>query len=147
MQPSARLERAKIEALTDAIQARVRRAPTVFKAGRYGFGPHHRRVLAELGYRGRLQPAAAHRPGRDGGPISATRRPSPSGSTRPGGLLEVPLTIGFFGAAPGIGRGSPGCSIHRRGERCGCRACSREPASVSRSRLTPEGVRRPSNAA
>ena len=44
------LERAKIEALTDAVEQGFGARPTIFKAGRYGFGPNTRRVLADLGY-------------------------------------------------------------------------------------------------
>ena len=44
------LERAKLAALTDAIEAAFGERPTIFKAGRYGFGPSTQRALVALGY-------------------------------------------------------------------------------------------------
>src|SRR5688500_18766120 len=42
------LERAKIEALTAAIETAFGARPTAFKAGRHGFGPGTARALVEL---------------------------------------------------------------------------------------------------
>ena len=45
------LERAKIESLTEAIHGAFGDAPTVFKAGRHGFGPNTAALLVEFGYK------------------------------------------------------------------------------------------------
>lgn len=45
------LEKAKLDVLTDTIGENFGRRPTVYKAGRYGIGPHTADILRELGYR------------------------------------------------------------------------------------------------
>ena len=45
------LEYDKLRMLTEAITASFGRAPTAFKAGRYGLGPHTAESIAALGYR------------------------------------------------------------------------------------------------
>ncbi|HEX8641693.1 MAG TPA: polysaccharide deacetylase family protein [Allosphingosinicella sp.] len=132
------LERAKIVAATEAVEQAFGERPIVFKAGRYGFGPTTARVIAELGYRidcSKL-PYTDLRP--DGGPDFRGTPPDPHWLAE--GPLEVPLTIGFFGAAAGIGPkverlfDSPGAARLRLP---GLLARS---GVVTRSRLTPEGV-------
>jgi phosphatidylinositol alpha-1,6-mannosyltransferase len=44
------IEKAKIEGLTRAIQTSFGIQPTVYKAGRYGFGPRTARLIEEAGY-------------------------------------------------------------------------------------------------
>jgi len=44
------LQREKLLRLTDRIEAAVGVRPTVYRAGRYGVGPHTAAILAELGY-------------------------------------------------------------------------------------------------
>lgn len=44
------LERAKLHTLVEAIQTSFRIRPTVYKAGRYGFGPHTCEILEEAGF-------------------------------------------------------------------------------------------------
>lgn len=44
------LEFEKLRLLTEAITTHFGRAPKVFKAGRYGVGPHTAEIIAELGY-------------------------------------------------------------------------------------------------
>lgn len=46
----APLERAKLEVLTETIRRQFAVEPVAYKAGRYGFGPHTRAILEELGY-------------------------------------------------------------------------------------------------
>ena len=43
------LQRAKLHALTDAIEAATGMRPTVYRAGRYGIGRHTARLLARGG--------------------------------------------------------------------------------------------------
>lgn len=45
------IEQAKLAALTALFTKRLGSAPTAFRAGRYGVGPHSGRFLYELGYR------------------------------------------------------------------------------------------------
>ena len=134
------LERAKIEALTAAIEAAFGERPTIFKAGRHGFGPSTARALAELGYRVDCSQLPHTDLSADGGPDFRGVPGEPYWLDAARGLLEVPLTIGFFGAAaaagPRLGRlfDSPAAARLRLP---GLLARS---GLVARSRLTPEGV-------
>ena len=136
----ADLERAKIVAATDAVEAAFGERPTVFKAGRYGFGANTARVIAELGYRVDCSVVPHSDFRTDGGPDFRGRPDQPFWIDRPGGLLEVPLTVGFFGAVaaigPALGRlwDSPGA------ERLRIPGLLGRSGLVGRSRLTPEGV-------
>lgn len=64
----AELEKAKLEQLTRQIAASFGRAPTVYLAGRYGFGPNTLSILQQLGYRVDLSPVAMLDYSADGGP-------------------------------------------------------------------------------
>ncbi|HXT70288.1 MAG TPA: polysaccharide deacetylase family protein [Vicinamibacterales bacterium] len=99
----ADLERAKIEALTEAIQTRMHVRPRVYKAGRYGFGPGTARILESLGY----DVDTSVIPHMD---FSPEKGPDFSGfSVRPGSfgsrrrLLELPCTLDYIGAARRFG--------------------------------------------
>ena len=134
------LERAKIVALTEAIAGAFGERPTIFKAGRHGFGPNTQRVLAELGYRVDCSKLPHTDLGADGGPDFRGTPGEPHWLDEASGLLEVPLTIGFFGAAPSVGPrlgrlfDSPGANrLHLPG-------LLARTGLIARSRLTPEGV-------
>ena len=135
---SAELERAKIAALTGAIEAAFGERPIVFKAGRHGFGPNTARLLIELGYRVDCSQLPYTDLSHDEGPDFRGIPAEPWWLDE--GLLEVPVTIGFFGAAaaagPRLGRlfDSPAAARLRLP---GLLARS---GLVARSRLTPEGV-------
>src|SRR5690606_9158651 len=64
----AALERAKLERLRDEIEARIGQRPVVYKAGRYGFGPHTADALAALGFEIDLSGCPAFDHSADGGP-------------------------------------------------------------------------------
>jgi hypothetical protein len=134
------LERAKIESITDAIAEAFGERPTVFKAGRHGFGPNTARVLADLGYTVDCSRLPHTDLGVDGGPDFRGTPDQPHWIDEAAGLLEVPLTIGFLGAAAATGPrlsrlfDSPGA------ERIRLPGLLARSGLVARSRLTPEGV-------
>ena len=134
------LERAKIEALTAAIEAAFGARPTAFKAGRHGFGPATARALAELGYRVDCSQLPHTDLSADDGPDFRGLPAEPYWLDERRGLLEVPVTIGFFGAAaaagPRLGRlfDSPAAARLR------LPGLLARAGLVARSRLTPEGV-------
>ena len=132
------LERAKLAALTEAIEKSFGARPTAFKAGRYGYGPATGKALVELGYRVDCSFVPHTDLSGDGGPDF---RGCPDGPHwLDNGLLEVPLTVGFLGAAPGLGEkvswlfDSPGA------ERLHLPGLFARSGLVARSRLTPEGT-------
>lgn len=133
------LERAKIVRLTDEV-ARSFGRPAVFKAGRYGFGPNTAGVIADLGYEVDCSFVPWTSFAEDGGPDYQDTPDQPFWLDRARGLLEVPLTSGFFGR---LGRAGP--CLQRLFNDRGARRL-RVPGMlarsglVTRSRLTPEGV-------
>ncbi len=132
------LERAKLVAVTAAIEANFGFRPTIYKAGRYGIGPASAASLEALGYRIDLS-ALVHS---DLRPIHGPDfRGTPD---RPfwfgGGLFAVPMSRGFSGR---LGRYGASLYPHTTGwvgkhlrlggvlARCGL---------LERATLTPEGV-------
>lgn len=92
------LELSKLAALTTAITERFQAPPKVFKAGRYGLGPHTSAALAHLGYRidASVVPRTAFTA--DGGPDFSLFDVNPYWFGPPAErLLEIPVTAGFCG--------------------------------------------------
>jgi len=114
--------------------------PTVFKAGRYGFGPHTARVLTELGYRVDCSRLPHTDLTADDGPNFRGTPTDPYWLDHPGGLLEVPLSIGFFGAAAAIGPRLDWLFDSPAAARLRLPGMLARSGLVARSRLTPEGV-------
>ncbi len=134
------LERAKIETITAAIEQAFGERPTVFKAGRHGFGPHTAQVISELGYQVDCSQLPATSLRRDGGPDFRKVPAEPYWLDRPGGLLEIPLTIGFFGAAAAAGPRLSWLFDSPAAGRLHLPGLLSRTGLVTRSRLTPEGV-------
>lgn len=135
------LERAKLATLTATIADAFGRAPTAFKAGRYGVGPATADSIAALGYEidASVVPYTSFEA--DGGPDFRAFGPQPywfeaGGRT----LLELPVTGGYCGwlgaAGPSLHRLSlqPAAAALRLG---GVLARSR---AVERIRLSPESA-------
>jgi peptidoglycan/xylan/chitin deacetylase (PgdA/CDA1 family) len=123
------LQRAKLHALTDRIEQAVGRRPIIYRAGRYGIGPHTADLLAEAGYRMDVSIRALFDYSAQGGP-DFSGHPVWAWWIGPG-LLEVPLTSAFVGGA----RRWPG--LHRRPAWRGPLAAS---GLLNRVSLTPEGT-------
>jgi hypothetical protein len=62
------LERAKIAMLSTQIEESFSIRPTVYLAGRYGYGPNTERILSDLGYEIDMSPAPSFNYSADGGP-------------------------------------------------------------------------------
>ena len=127
------LERAKLLALTDAIEAAFGDRPLAYRAGRYGLGPASFELLASLGYR--LD--SSMRPGFDysdeGGPDFAALD---NHAFRIGPLVELPLTTIFTGAARAGGMGLYRAAGHvPKG-----RGILARTGLLQRVPLTPEGI-------
>ena len=134
------LERAKIEAITEAIAAAFGERPTIFKAGRHGFGPNTARVLAELGYRVDCSRLPHTDLSAEDGPDFRGTPADPDWLDQAAGLLEVPLTIGFFGVAAKAGPGLSGLFDSPGAARMRIPGVLARTGLIARSRLTPEGV-------
>lgn len=132
------LERAKLAALTDAIAQSFGARPTAFKAGRYGYGESTGRALAELGYEVDCSFVPHTDFSGDGGPDFRSVPDAPHWLAN--GLLEVPLTVGFLGAAPGLGPKAAWLFDSPRAERLRIPGVLARTGLVARSKLTPEGT-------
>ena len=132
------LQRAKMTALRDAIQARFGVTPTVYRAGRYGLGPDSAAMLAELGFRcdtsvrSGFDYRAGHGPDYRAAPLHPWWVP-----TGRGAMLEVPVTTVFGGLLGRVGR-----SVYHRVARNGTHAGAAlaRLGLVERIALTPEGI-------
>jgi hypothetical protein len=132
------LERAKIASLTDAIETSFGARPTAFKAGRYGYGPNTGKFLAELGYRVDCSFVPHTDLSGDGGPDYRGVPSMPHWLEH--GLLEVPLSVGFLGAMPGLGERAAWLFDSPGAERLRVPGVLARTGLVARSRLTPEGT-------
>lgn len=134
------LERAKIETLTDAIERGFGERPTAFKAGRYGFGPNTREVLVDLGYRIDCSFVPHTDFSTDGGPDFRGTRDVPHWLDAGGGLLEIPLSTGYFGALTGLAEKAAWLFDNPGAEALRIPGVLARAGLVARSRLTPEGT-------
>lgn len=127
------LEEAKLVALTEAITTAFGTRPMAYRAGRYGLGPASFDLLAAHGYR--LD--SSMRPGFDyaleGGPDFSALG---NHAFRVGGIVELPLTTVFTGAAR-VG----GMPLYRSAGRIPKgRAVLARSGLLQRIPLTPEGI-------
>jgi hypothetical protein len=105
---SFELEREKLLRLTEAIEACFHTRPQVYRAGRFGVGSSTARVLSELGYLVDTSVVPHTDFSSDGGPDFKDYGLTPFWVDRPGGLLEIPLTVGFTGLLR-----TSGATLHR----------------------------------
>lgn len=130
------VERAKLETLSERIAQRFGRRPIVYRAGRYGVGPHSAGLLEEAGFlvdssvRSRFDYSPQDGPDFQGLPL----QPYWAGPGR--SLIELPLSTGFVGMLRGGGERLYRAT-RRRGPIAGALARS---GMLSRVPLTPEGV-------
>lgn len=127
------VERAKIAALTAAIEAAFAARPVAFRAGRYGLGPHTLGLLAEAGYRLDSSVRPGYDYSADGGPdYSSAGTPA----WRRDGMVELPLSTIFTGVARRYGAG-----LYRQlGRIPRARGLAARTGLLARVALTPEGM-------
>jgi phosphatidyl-myo-inositol dimannoside synthase len=91
------IEREKIRRLVDAISTSFNTQPTVYKAGRYGFGPNSASLLEQEGFETdtSLIPRTSYRD--SGGPDFAAHDYAPFWFGNQRQLLELPVTRAFTG--------------------------------------------------
>ena len=100
----AELEFEKLRLLTQAITENFGRAPTTFKAGRYGVGAHTLEAITALGYRIDASFVPHTSFAADGGPDFSRYSEQPFWFGRPQApLLELPVTNGYCGALRSLG--------------------------------------------
>ncbi|HLY45599.1 MAG TPA: glycosyltransferase [Stellaceae bacterium] len=134
------LERAKLIRLTETIEANFGRKPLLYRAGRYGLGPHTFETLAELGY----QIDCSILPF-----VDLTDKEGPDYTdcgndlswVGPGRrLLEMPVTTAVIGGLANGNRGFYRAAFSRRAERAHLPGALARLRLLDRIRLTPEGT-------
>ena len=91
-------EQQKIRALTDTIAGNLGIRPQVYKAGRYGIGPHTAGILIDEGYKVDLSVFPTREYVDQGGPDFRDFDAWPFWLDRERRLLELPFTTAFTGA-------------------------------------------------
>jgi hypothetical protein len=91
------LEAEKLRILDDCIGEQFGSRPIIYKAGRYGFGPHTADILEEQGYEVDLSVCPHMDYSAEGGPDFTRYSAWPYWFGKHRRLLELPLTLGFAG--------------------------------------------------
>lgn len=136
----ASLEFAKIQALTDELEAVFGTRPRIFRAGRYGVGPNTGAMLRECGYEADSSVVPCWNFACQGGPDFRHLTASPFWIDHERNLLELPLTASFVGRAAGLPRAVTSRLFGRRFERVGLTSVMARLGLLERIKLTPEGI-------
>ncbi len=91
------LEEQKLAALVSAIRNNIGATPLIYRAGRYGAGPHTAQLLASHGVRIDSSVRAKFDYSAEGGPNYRRHPLFPWWVDRASGLMELPLTTVFWG--------------------------------------------------
>lgn len=130
------LERAKFERLRDAIERNFEAAPTIYRAGRYGVGPHSAAMLLDGGVAIDSSVRAQFDYSGGSGPDFRNHPLEPYWLNDAKTLLELPLTTVFWGMLRRQGR-----SIYPKLSRAPVlRSLLARAGMLERIPLTPEGV-------
>ena len=93
----ASLEQKKLEVLGECIAERFGIKPLIYKAGRYGVGPHTGMILEGLEYQVDMSYCPRMNYSDEHGPDFSSSTPWPFWFGTKRKLLEVPLTVGYTG--------------------------------------------------
>jgi hypothetical protein len=135
----AGLEREKLENLSAKIRSVFGAEPRVYKAGRYGIGPHSHPILEDLGFEVDTSPSPPMNYGADGGPDFSSWPLAPSWTTPAKKLLVLPCTGAFTGALAAQGAGLYAVLRGPLGLRFRLPGVFSRLGLLDRLRLTPEG--------
>ncbi len=135
----AALERAKLARLTDEITAHFEERPIIYRAGRYGVGAATAAILEDLGYLvdTSVVPRTDFRA--DGGPDFSAFGVEPFWIGPGRSVLEVPLTVGWYGSLRAHGAALQPTLTSALGLRCHLPGIFARLGLLERIRLTPEG--------
>jgi len=137
----ADLEKDKLRILTETIGETFGARPTIYKAGRYGVGPHTTQILCDLDYRIDVSVVAeSDLRDTDNGPDFRRCGAAPYFFGPSHRLLEVPLSVCYAGALPALGRRIYGSLKSPLGESLRLPGICRRLGLFERLRLSPEGI-------
>ncbi len=136
----APIERDKIAALTDALEASFGQRPTIYKAGRYGIGPNTQAALEELGYDYDLSVYPYTDLRADHGPDFSRFPPQAYWFGKERKMLEIPVTNGFVGFAARRGASLTRFAMSGVGRKLRTMGILSRTGMLERLRLSPEGL-------
>jgi hypothetical protein len=131
------LEYEKLENLTHVILQNFDFKPTIYKAGRYGFGPNTEAILKQLGYQIDLSYCPSFNHGIDGGPDYSEAIAEPFWFDDDKKLLEIPISGTFVGSAGAASKAI--FELAQRYKRFKLPGILSKLGIVDRLVLTPEG--------
>ena len=134
------LEAAKISTLTDQIEAAFGTRPIIYKAGRYGIGPHSFATLEALGYQIDISPRPPFDYSSQHGPDFSRRGNAPRWEGPKGTVLSIPNSGGLTGrlARPGL-EGFNAAALSPPSQRLHFPGVLARLGLLERIGLTPEG--------
>lgn len=136
----AALEREKLTLLTNTIAENFGQRPTVYKAGRYGVGANTAAILEELGYEVDVSVVPFTDFSDDGGPVFSECDNDLRWFGNSRRMLEIPLSVGFAGAASALGPDLFPIASSPIGFRFRIPGILARTRLLERIRLTPEGI-------
>lgn len=136
----ADLERRKLRALTARIEEQTGERPMVFKAGRYGLGPHTCQALIDEGYKVDCSVVPFTDFSSEHGPAFKGFPDRPYWIDSDKTLLEIPLSRGFSGALASTGPTIQGLFDSKRASSLRLPGILFKLGLIQRATLTPEGV-------
>lgn len=134
------LEFEKLRVLTDLIGQNLERAPILYRAGRYGLGPHTPEALKKLGYKIDCSVLPLFDLTYMEGPDFRQSRTRPYWLDADRSLMELPNTVGIVGALSPFGRRLHPLISGPREESLRLPGIFARLNLINRVRLTPEGV-------
>jgi glycosyltransferase involved in cell wall biosynthesis len=136
----AAIEFAKIQALTDELQAAFGVAPRIFRAGRYGAGPNTGNILHHFGYEVDSSVVPCWNFSSQGGPDFRQMTATPYWIDRDRRLLELPVSAAVVGRAAALPANVTSRLFGRGSERVGLPSVMSRLGLLERIKLTPEGI-------
>ncbi len=136
---SRALEAEKLEVLTLQIEQSFGQRPTIYKAGRYGKGPHTHEILEEQGYEIDISPSPPFDSREDGGPDYRWHMTSPYLFGQKRRLLCLPNTGAFVGYLKGLGPAVHPILVHPALSWARFLGFAARLRALERIRLSPEG--------
>jgi hypothetical protein len=133
------LEEEKLRHLTERIAVVFGESPRIYKAGRYGIGPHTPAILEKLGYEIDLSVAPPFDYRADGGPDFSAIGNDPYWFGPGADLLGLPCTGAFVGSLAGHGHWLHPLVNHPLPQSLRLPGILSRLSLLERIRLTPEG--------
>lgn len=134
------IERQKLVALTDIIERNFGRRPVIYRAGRYGVGPHTWRHLEELGYEIDTSVLPFTDLRTQQGPDFSAFGPAPFWFGAGRRLLGIPLSVGHTGILAKHGPRLYRFLDTARSDTWRAKALASRLRLLDRISLTPEGI-------